>query len=488
MKYIFYFLFSIIVSNSLLAQSVARHSALRNNHDRVLHGLLMQNNAQHSGMKGTAGVAMQRVIAQSTRDSNIVPLIDSVNLRYNLFRGSTYDYNTMIYPYNYPYSSTPMFDFAGTFTKPQVLYDTMMHWTVDPNTLVYGYYETNFVTYDGSYNLTALLSTNIDSTINPNMKFANNFTAANKIALGYSSNYIAGAVDSVFKQYFSYNTANKLIADSTYERHLGVWRLAGKDYYTYDGSNNLIQIDNYANMTDTSFLLPLVIQHKYVNTYDGSNRLLTVLDSTFNGTSLMQNEKDTMAYTGALPFHTSWKQYQWDAINSYWAPMFYMSKHLNGLNLPDTVTIQGFDSLLNSWVPQTMNVIHYNASNNPDSLKDFEYRFTYFPTLPRYTTTYYYQTYTNALEAGSQVATVNTVKVYPNPANDMIKVSGLSLVVNTPVTYSVINMSGQLMSRERAPWMGEQQISLERLVPGTYLLVVQDKDGHTLHEQSILKN
>ncbi len=486
MKCFFYFLFFTVFSNTLLAKS-ASHSGIRNSHGRVLSGLLMQNAALHSGMKGTAGVSLQRVIAQSTRDSNIVPLIDSVNLRYNAFRGSTYDYNTMIYPYNYPYSSTPMFDFAGTFTRPQVLYDTMMHWTVDPNTLVYGYYETNIAAYDGLSNLTALLSTNIDSAMNPNMVFSNSFTPANKIAVGYSSNYIGGTVDSVFKQYFAYNTSNKLIADSTYELHLGVWRLAAKDYYTYDGSNNLIQIDNYANMTDTSFLLPLVIQQKYVNTYDGSNRLLTVLDSTFNGTSLMQNEKDTMAYTGTLPFHTSWKQYQWDAINGYWAPMFYMSKHLNGLNLPDTVYIQGFDSLLNSWVPQTMDVVHYNASNNPDSLKDFEYRFTYFPALPRYTTTYYYQNYTNTLEAGNQLSAVNTVKVYPNPAQNMMTVSGLQLAANTPVDYTLINMNGQMVSRERAPWAGEQQLFTDRLVPGMYLLVVQDMEGHLLHKQQIVK-
>lgn len=485
MKRIFILLLSALLVNSLFAQSnkLMRQPA---KHNQVLNGLLQMQSANKVAMK-TTGIR-ERVIAQSTHDSTSASLNDSVNLKYGPNRGSIYDYNTMNYPYNYPYCNPPMFNYAGTFTTPQVLFDTLCHWTVDPNTLVYGYYETDLAGYDAIENLTNYKALYADSTSSPhpNLICANNFNAAHLIDTAYASNWMSGIVDSSLKQYFTYNTSNKLIKDSMYELHLGVWRIVSKAFYTYDVSNNLIQIDCYENTTDSSFLLPLPEQLKYVNTYDVSNRLLTVLDSTFDGTSLAQNKKDTFAYTGAYPFHTSWKQYQWDAINHYWAPMFYMTKHLNGSSLPDTVNIKSFDSLLNAWVPQTMDLIHYNTSNDPDTLKDYEYNYSTGFTTPKFRTIYYYQTYVNA---GNHIiyANNNQVKVFPNPATNTITISQLDVPENSAVSITMLNMNGQMVSRESMPWHSETQISIHDLASGIYWLVIQDGTGHLLHRQEVVK-
>jgi hypothetical protein len=407
-------------------------------------------------------------------------------VKYTLGRGSTYDYNDMIYAYNYPYNASPMFEYLGVFTKPQILCDTYRHWTINPNTLVYGYYETNLASYDALNNLTNDTALYVDSSFYPNMVHTNNFIPTTHVPYStVSSNWVGGTIDSAFKQYFTYNSSNLLTKDSTYELHLGVWRLASKSLYTYDISNNLTQVDCYANLTDTSFLLPLLEQIQYMNTYDGSNRLATVQANYRYGAGLSAYTRDTFGYTGTYPFHTSWRQHQYDTINSYWAPMLNMTKILNGTTgRPDTVYIKTFDSLLNTWVPQTMDVMTYNVSLNPTVLKDYEWNWTAYPATPNFTTRYYYETYMNTLgvnEVGS------TAKLYPNPATNMITVTGLNTATSAPLVISFINAAGQAVSRERTIWQGQAQVSVRHLIPGVYQLVIQDINGDLLHRESIVK-
>ena len=455
-------------------------------HKRIL-GVLMQGNHNKAAMKSTSGVPSERVIAISNRDNTLATLNDSVSFKYGANKGSSYDFNTMIYAYNYPYYTSPVFSFAGIFSKPQLFFDTMRHWTVNPNTLVYGYYETDYATYDVNKNTTAYTELYKDSAIYPNMKFINKFTVANNIDTGYAFNYIAGHSDSAFKQFYAYNTMNRLTKDSTYEYHGGSWHLVSKTLYTYNVSNDLIQVDNYSNTTDTTFTLPLIEQLQYINTYDASHRLLTVASSYYNGTIFAPYVRDTMTYTGTHTYHSTWKEYQYDPINTYWAPMSYMSKHLNLAGYPDTVYINGFDSLLNAWIPQTMDVVHYNTFNDPDTLKDYEYNFTAYPATPDFTTIYYYQSYliTTGTELTPEIQ--DEVVIYPNPLTDHFTISQLNVAPDARISVSIINSLGQIISRETMNWQGNKQIETAALAPGTYWVLISDGQGKILHRKSIIK-
>lgn len=479
-------LIAVLMTNSVFAQSAYKQS-LTGRHNQMVNALLQMQQNNKVAAKTTA-TTKYRLKARSIRDNTLNTLIDSVDLVYGGFRGSTYDYNTMLFPFNYPYLTTPMWNNSGgIFTKPQVLFDTLRRWLVNPNTLWYGYYQTDIATYDTGSKLTNYMALYADSAIYPNTIHANTFTSAKNISMGISSNWVGGVADSAFKQYFSYNSSNRITKDSTYELHLGVWRIASRTTYTYDGSNNLTQIETYANMTDTSFLLPLVRQLKYVNTYDGSNRLLTINDSFYNGTSALEAYmKDTFAYTGAYTFHTSWKQHQFDPIDGTWNPQFYMSKHLNSINLPDTVNIRGWDSILNSWVPSTMYIVHYNANSDPDTLKDYQYNFTSFPGTPNFTTKYYYQTFIDNTGV-EQLPLANNTKVFPNPTTNAFSITGLNVTQNAIVNYSLLNVNGQVMYKECSPWRGEAQINVESFTPGMYWIIIQNNAGQIIHQQSILK-
>ncbi len=486
MKNIFILLLSVFCGHILSAQS-ANRAAITNKHHEVVRQLLQQHVDNAKSMRTTTGITEDRVIAQSTRDSTGVTLTDSISLFYAPNMGSTYDFNDMDYPYNYPYSASPMFNYAGVFTTPQVLYDTCIHWTDNPFTLAYGLYESTYAGYDANRNLVNFKDIFTDSTINTNMSYINHFTASNKIDSGSWFRLSAGMADSAFAQYFSYNISGLLTKDSIYEYHLGVWHLVARTLYTYDVSNNLTLINYYANDTDTSFTQPLIEKERYINTYDASNRLLTVLNSTYNGTALDSNLVDTFAYTGVYTYHTSWKEYQYDPINHYWAPMFNMSKIINGGGLPDTVNVDGFDSILNAWIPQTRYTAAYNSFNLPDTLREYDYNFTTFPTNPSFTTVYYYQTYVNSTATNSVKALVDNINIYPNPATDMITISQSGVLEKGMMSVSIININGQVISRQHMPAQDQIQMSIKSLLPGIYYVVLQDEKGTILYKQTIVK-
>ena len=484
MKYIFALMMSLLCANYLSAQKTNR-CAVSAKHGHVLSMLLQQQGSSRDAMKTTAGVSTERVIGQSTHDSMSV-LDDSVALNYATNMTSAYDFNMMDYPYNYPYSASPMFNYAGAFTKPQVLFDTFLHWTQDPFTLVYGLYESARAGYDASKNMVSYLDLFTDSVTNTNMSYINRFNAANNMDSGYWFHESAGMADSTFDQFFSYSTAGLLTKDSVYEYHLGSWHLVARSLYTYDASNDLTQIDYFANDTDTSFTQPLQEKEQYINTYDASNRLLTVLTKLYTGAVLDSYVRDTFAYTGTHTFHTSWKEYQYDPINTYWAPLFFMSKTLNAAGYPDTVNIEGFDSIMNAWVPQTMDVINYNSFNLPDSLHEYDYDFTAFPSTPSYNTVYYYQTYLNTTAAASVAQSEDKIIVYPNPASNTINISQQGLQ-QSMASIGLINVNGQTVRQEDVQGQSDVRLSTEDMLPGVYWIFVRDKAGNVLHRQAIVK-
>lgn len=483
MKNYFLLFIALVLTANTNAQSTKIKSERLLNHKKVIDGLMQ---TQLNANKQAKMVLTERVIAQSTYDNNFSSKSDSVKLNYVLNGKSTYDFNMMLYPYNYPYSTSPMFNYLGTFTKPQVEYNAYSHWNINPNTLVYGFYEKDMVGYDVNKNLIRDTALYADSAFYPNMTYINKYNAANNVDTSYSYVYDSGISNNAFKQFFSYNVSNKVTKDSIYEYDSGLWHLVSKTFYTYDVSNNLIQIDNYSNNTDTTFTLPLIEQLKYVNTYDASNRLKTVHTSYYDGTSLNPYVIDTFAYSGSYPFHLSWKEYQYDAINSYWAPMTYMTKTLNGAGFPDVININTFDSLANAWVPSVKQMAYYNVNNNPTKLDEYIYNFTAFPSTPDFTTNYYYESFTNTTGINSD-APENSLSLYPNPTMENISITGFKENA-TQCNLVLYDATGKRQEKIAIkPINGKVDISLSHLSAGIYFLKIEDLENKISYKKSVIK-
>jgi|SRR6185312_5931846 len=482
MKQFFTVILTILFSNLLLAQVANKVPYAHIDHSTYINGLL-QKQAKR-GVKTAS--KMESLMAQSVRDNTGDSLIDSVRLMYRTVDTSIYDYNAMVYPYNYPYNTIPMFNNnMGTHTSPMVWFSAYYHWTVDPNTLSYGFYQEEFRDFDYHKNLlydTALFA---DSSFIPNMTYSNSFNT-NTVTGSYASIYQAGKSDSAYKQFFTYTSGN-LTKDSIFEYSGGAWHLISKTFYSYNFSNDLIEIDSYANPTDTTFTQPLIEQYQYFNFYDGSHRLLNTLESQYDGSSLAPYIADTFAYTGAYNFHTSWKEYQYDVINKYWAPITNMTKHLNPAGLPDTVNIQSFDSLSNQWVPNIKDIVKYDSLNNPDSLMAYQYNFTSFPATPNFTTVYYYNYVTDPNSVNNISALNSNITIYPNPAYENITVGNIDNK-NQLVSVALFDMQGRECERQDGKVKdGSLQLSVDYLAPGAYMLTLQDKAGAILARKLVVK-
>ena len=485
-------LFLLVLSlHTMIAQISISDAEKIKMHSTFVSKMMQSQTIRVNEMHKTDGfITSRRVVSQSKHDNTLVSLEDSVKVTYTGESSSTYDYNTMVYAYNYPYNTSPFFGFNGIFTKPQIQYAHYTHWQINPNTLVYGFYQKDDVTYDASKNLLSDTAFYADSLVLPNMLHLNKFNAANKIESSYSCKYRGGIVDSAFKQYFVYDGANKLIKDSMYEFHAGAWYVVSRSIYTYDLANNLTLINNYSNVSDTTFLLPLIEQLQYANTYDVSNRLSTVQTSFHDGTSLRAYVRDTFEYTGISAFHTAWRQHQYDRINSRWEPTSNMTKHLNAAGLPDTINIKGYDRIAGLWTPSAMYLCNYDTFGNPTQLRDYQFNFISFPSTPDFTTYYFYETYsidTGNGNIGIQALQTQASNVFPNPTNGIITIKGLD-PANPILNVSLVDMNGRLYrNQEVVNDNGIITLSILDMNPGTFILLLADQNGVLIDQKLIIK-
>jgi hypothetical protein len=408
-----------------------------------------------------------------------------VQLFYSGNRISGYDYNQLVYPYNYRYAGTPWFTFSG-YQELTVPFDTFWHWTVLPNLvtskLTFSYYEKTFAIYNSSSFLVRFYDLYADSILNQNMSYVNRFSPGGDIVVGYWFNLNMGMPDSAYVQFFTYNTSNELTRDSIFIHSSSGWRMVAKSYYTYDASHNLVQVDCFEDSTT-----PLREKLKYQNTYDASGRLLTVLTNEFDGTNLTQYQKDTFTYNGSSTYFSSHVMHRWDGVNHYWAPINNTSRTFNSFNYPDSVLVQGFDSLANAWIPQDLYLLSYDSLYNPDTLSDFVYNGITFPSSASFITKYYYEQAPGAGVANILPATNNAI-VYPNPVKEILFLSQLRIDKNAAVYISLTTLKGQLIRTMSTSWQNTPiQIPVNDLPPGIYFATVQDALGTVIHQQAIIK-
>jgi len=478
------FLSLALFSTQLLSAQVI-NNILNNAEHRYMLGKLLQPQMQmHTVAMKTTSVVKERLIAQSLLDNTLLPpaITDSMHLSYSGNRGSAYDFNMIFYAFNYPYGNTPMFNYNGLFTKPQVMYDTIQRSMIAPGKILFDFFSEASAKYDVLNDITSYKINFADPATYQDANYLNTYNAAGNIVSGYTFFLVSGVTDSAYKQYYSYNSSNRLTEDSIYVYTGTGWRMVAKTYYTYNAAGNPITIETYADST-----APLREKIKYENTYDAGGHLLTVLTSYFDGTSLTPYVKDTFAYTPGLNFNTSWKEYQYDGINHYWAPYFYEVKHINAAALPDTLYIKGFDSLANSWVPQTMQVANYDTFRLPTTLYSYQYNGTAYPLLASNVTSYYYQRYNDNTGVATTTNKHNVV-IYPNPVEDNVNIKIEGLAANTNILITLYNTSGQIVRSLSTVWQSNAlQMPMADLNTGVYWINVQDRSGTILSRQSVIK-
>jgi len=76
---------------------------------------------------------------------------------------------------------------------------------------------------------------------------------------------------------------------------------------------------------------------------------------------------------------------------------------------------------------------------------------------------------------GVQEQVVRPARIYPNPAQDQIRLEGLELAAGT--VLEVVDMAGRVVARRVAPTAGNP-VDVSALQPGSYLLRVTGMTQH----------
>lgn len=79
------------------------------------------------------------------------------------------------------------------------------------------------------------------------------------------------------------------------------------------------------------------------------------------------------------------------------------------------------------------------------------------------------------------IASDHQVKVYPNPVSSFIKLEGL---IEPPLMVTLLDMTGKLIKEFEYDY---QELDVEAITAGVYLLIVQFKDGQSITEQIFVK-
>lgn len=311
------------------------------------------------------------------------------------------------------------------------------------------------------------------------------------VSIDFTFDTITHTWDTTNAGLFFYNSFNQLIMDSTSVNYgSGIWGEENKHVYAWDGSGNMIFTEYY---TDSfGYWQPQTQRHLY---YNADSTLHTDSVSQYNVGQWTPYTKDSFGYTPGISYFT-YDQTEMFVSDTVYTKCIY-SKNVSLSGLPDTVYYGFYGGGYFAPTQKLMGkkiFFTYDSLRNPLVSKSFNYNITdsltgtgFYDSSPERTFYYYYETY-DFTDVPVITASTERITIYPNPATDEITISRPDAVKGAVTFIKISNAMGQAISVESLPWMNEtEKIPLSGLVPGLYLLTLQDGSGKVLATQKIMK-
>lgn len=420
--------------------------------------------AQSASAKTTSSNERLASYAMYQFDGSGMNIADSSKYWYSNPRGSEFDFTDMYYD-----------DFSDA---PKVQSDSSVNYYTGSNGFDLG---------NGSvstYNAAGKLDTKLGLVSNPpgtplenNAQYFFDYDAAGNIRTKYMLIWNNTSFDSAGKSVYTYNTANKQLTFTQYQKVSGIWAPSGKSENTYDGSGNLTQSLYYSYsgpVPDTS--------GRTLFTYYPNNKLQTQTEEDYNGAGFfVPSTLDSFGYSGT-DFYTFDESRDWNADSSRWEKSNMEVRHLNAVNLPDTIYFYGVDSATNDYVVNFKTAWKYNANNNPvETIGIFDLMGNMIDIL------HYYYYYEARWDLGvADVAKNSSFMVYPNPANNELNIKSRQAIAGN-VVAQVVNNLGQVVMQTMLAGSDNMKLSLAALQPGNYHLSLTDARGNKLMTQPFVK-
>ncbi|RYZ52932.1 MAG: T9SS type A sorting domain-containing protein, partial [Sphingobacteriales bacterium] len=292
--------------------------------------------------------------------------------------------------------------------------------------------------------------------------------------------YTAGAFDSSEKRVLSYNGLGKVAADTTFEYVLGDWEPYFVILHTFNAAGDETQALVRFN-AGPAWLTVLQFDMSYYP--DGKTKTFAM--KSFNGSALINQFKDSSAYTTGVDFATSNWGYMWDAGSASWVNDTYTTLHLNAAQQPDTFYNNVWDASAAAWEPTSKVAMAYNSYGNP------ELRYTSFimsgTEILDNIHYFWYELY-NDISGTEDLPTATQPAVYPNPTQGNVTVS-LEAADQQTAAVKMYNASGQLVL-DKTLGAGERSFVLttSQLPTGIYFMSFHAKDGSLTGQRKMIKN
>lgn len=293
---------------------------------------------------------------------------------------------------------------------------------------------------------------------------------SNGIVNTYDANDMLLKSDTKYNGYMrnytdiTYNANGKIVtalnyADTTMMQN-GAYLLSNAVYCTYNSSNQLIEDSTVqylygpavsfntaylkdANGLDTSIQLsvgPTLFQ-AFRMSYTTTGLLQTFKSYSYSFGAPELTQADTMSYTGSQTYPSFY-----ESIYFYNNAIDYGTREYATLNANEDVDNQvyvEYDSSIPGWDTSVRFQIYYNPFDNADSLVADVYDpfdNTWENGVFKYT--YYYENGTTSVPAVPKSA---SLKLYPNPATDVMHLTIADVTVNDAGTVSITDAAGRLV-------------------------------------------
>jgi len=466
MKKLLLSLFTSLTALSLYAQQQDYRIELR---DQLVNSILQKQAAATRVAAKTTGTKERLIGTKSYYRVSGGPFTsyDSTILEYTGTNGSKYDFNKMTYNI---FSLPDQSEFPTLYThtaSPNNIADIMFDSVQDYNlsggaismhTRYYRRYSGNLATKSGYVYYDTISNYNIYT-----------YNAKGDVTSVVFVGSTPSKYDTSYIRYFTYDASGKLTEDSMVQKTAGIYKPYFRLNYTYDGSGRIAQGFVYY-MSAT--LGTLRLWSKYTMNYDASSRIATLQTDT--GTTSVPYDRITYGYTPGINYYTLNADSMWTGSN--WVSSTTTTKYINASGLPDSmVSVYAIGS-------ENKHVYTYDATGNVNA--DTSYSIATGSSSVNYQQ-YFYEPYTDAVH--DVQLPMLTAQLYPNPVNDVMRISIQNMQGNNPAQLSIYNEQGQIVKRAILNTMsGQAVMHIEDLASGIYFVNIQ-VNGYSVNTEKLIK-
>jgi hypothetical protein len=268
------------------------------------------------------------------------------------------------------------------------------------------------------------------------------------------------------KQIISYSDLTVSTFSYTYMKESGTWLPYIKTECLEDENNNVLYLIEYSYLSDN-----WVLSLKYDYTYDDHQNKTSQMIAGWNDDidEWVMKTKWTKSFDGQ-DREVYFAQFEWDMTVSDWNEISRTEKEYNELgNLAVSINV----NFKNAYGSRAI----YNYDDMGNTLSYVQYSGDYDNWILSYKGYYYL---TPQIPSGVSASEAGSLLVYPNPATEVICISG----IHGAAFLTVYDLQGNQVLQTKVG--SGQPVSLSGLSKGMYLAKIRTADG--ILERKIVKN